>query len=207
MIACLRLINLNQQQHKCGHAANTNDVCIDTSLHLEDPSNIQTISGMLHQLMDPRGEYLENYRCDGCQRLNTSTKAVYVIQLSDALIIQLNIFKFIGGISKKVISNVSIDEEIVLRGNTIVLSVVIYHEGQQSDCGHYTSEVQMDNTWFFISDTTALRQKKFQCNSRDVSVPYVLIYERKNNLLMPLSSLLNDTAGILFLITDSAISY
>ena len=43
---------------------------------------------MLHQLMDPRGEYLENYRCvDGCQKLNTSTKAVYVTKLPDALII------------------------------------------------------------------------------------------------------------------------
>ena len=51
---------------------------------------------MLHKLMDPRGEYLQNYRCvDGCQKLNTSTKAVYVTQLSDALIIQLNIFKYI----------------------------------------------------------------------------------------------------------------
>ena len=55
----------------------------------------------------------------------------------------------------------------------------------------------MDNTWFFISDTTVLRQIKFQCNSRDVSLPYILIYERRNNLLMPLPSLLNDTAGIL----------
>ena len=43
---------------------------------------------MLHQLMDSRGEYLENNRCaDGCQKLNTSTKAVFVTQLSDALII------------------------------------------------------------------------------------------------------------------------
>ena len=59
---------------------------------------------MLHQLMDPRREYLENYRCaNGCQKLNTSTKAVYVTQLSDALIIQLNIFKYSGGISKKVL--------------------------------------------------------------------------------------------------------
>ena len=132
---------------------------------------------MLHQLIDSRGEYLENYRCDGCQGLNTSTKAVYVTQLSGALIIQLNIFKYIGGINKKVIPNLSIDEEIVLWGNTMVLSGVIYHKGQQSDYGHYTSEVQMDNAWFFISDTTVLRQKKFQCNSRDVSVSYILIYE------------------------------
>ena len=129
--------------------------------------------------------------------MNTLTKGVYVTQLSGALIIQLNIFKYIGDINKKVISNLSIDEEIVDWGNTTVLSAVICHEGQQSDCGHYTSEVQMDNTWIFISDTTVLRQKKFQCNSRDVTIPYILIYERKNNLLIPPSGLLNDTAGIL----------
>ena len=63
----------------CGHTANNVGVRIDYSLHLEDSSNLQTIKGMLHQLMDPRGEYFENYRCvDGCQNLNTSTKAVYV---------------------------------------------------------------------------------------------------------------------------------
>ena len=44
---------------------------------------------MLHQLIDPRGEYLENYRCDGCQRLNASTEAIYITQLSGGLIIQL----------------------------------------------------------------------------------------------------------------------
>ena len=60
----------------------------------------------------------------------------------------------------------------------------------------------MDNTWFFISDTTVLRKKRFHCNSKDVSFPYTLIYERRNNLLMVLSSLLNDTAGIL--LSDSA---
>ena len=115
---------------------------------------------MFHQLMDPRGEYLENYGCDWCQRLNASTEAVYVTQLSGALIIQLNIFKYTGGISKKVIPNLSIDEEILLWGNAMVLSGVICHEGQQPDCGHHTSGVQMDNTWFLISDTRVLRQKE-----------------------------------------------
>ena len=91
--------------------------------------------------------------------------------MSGALIVQLSIFKFIGGINKKVIPNLSIDEEIVLWGNTMVLSGLVYYEGQQSDSEHYTSEVQMDKTWFLISDTTVLRQKKFQCNSRDASIP------------------------------------
>ena len=47
----------------CGHIANTNGVCVGMSLHLEDSSNIQRISGMSHQLMNPRGEYLEYSRC------------------------------------------------------------------------------------------------------------------------------------------------
>ena len=68
--------------------------------------------------------------------------------------------------------------------------------------GHYTSGVQMDNTWFFISATRVLRQKKFQCNLRDIIVPYILIYERRNDLLMPPSNLLNSTTGILS--SDSA---
>ena len=62
-------------------------------------------------------------------KIEYATKAVYVTQFSGALIVQLNIFKFIDGINKKVIPNFSIDEEIVLWGNTIVLSGVIYHEG------------------------------------------------------------------------------
>ena len=112
----------------CGHTTNNDGVCIDWSLHLEDSSNLQTISGVLHQFMDPTGEYLENYRCvDGFQKLNTSTKAVYVTQLSDALI-QMNISRCIEVISKNFIPNLSIDEEISLWGSRMVLSAVIYHE-------------------------------------------------------------------------------
>ena len=117
----------------CGHTTNNDGICIDWSLHLEDSSILQTISGMLHQFMDPRGEYLENYRfVDGYQKLNTSTKAVDVTQLCDALIIQLNIFRYTDGISKKFIPNLSIDEEISLWDNRMVLSDIIYHEEEQS---------------------------------------------------------------------------
>ena len=128
----------------CGHTTNNDGVCIDWSLHLEDSSNVQTISGLLHQLMDPRGEYLENYRyVDGYQKLNTSTKAVYVTQFSDALIMQLNIFRYIDGISKKFIPNLSIDEEISLWGNRMVLSGVIYNEGEQS----HSEIIHQELTW------------------------------------------------------------
>ena len=43
----------------CGHTTNNDGECIDWSLHLEDSNNVQA----LHQLMNPRRGYLENYRC------------------------------------------------------------------------------------------------------------------------------------------------
>ena len=137
---------------------------------------------MLHQLMYPRGEYFENYRCvDGCQKLSTSTKADYVMQFSDAFIIQLNIFKYIDGISKKFIPNLSIDEEISLWGNRMVLSGVIYLQQGQSHCGHYTLGVNIDNRLFLISDIRNLKQQKLQFSSRDISVPYILICKKESN--------------------------
>ena len=80
-------------------------------------------------------------------------------------------------------------------GNVVMFSGVICHEGQQSDWGHYTSGVQTSNTWLSISDTRVLRQKKFQCNLRDLSDPYTQIDERRNDTRLPLS-ILNNAAGI-----------
>ena len=45
------------------------------------------------------------------------------------------------------IPNLSIDEKISFGGNRMVLSGVIYHEREQSHCGHYTSGVNVNNTW------------------------------------------------------------
>ena len=72
------------------------------------------------------------------------TKAVNVTQLPDALIIQLHIFKYIDNFSKKFILNMSIDEEILLWGNRMVLFGDICHEGDLFHCVHYTSGVDMD---------------------------------------------------------------
>ena len=181
----------------CDHTTNDDGVCIDWSLHLEDSSNIQTISGMLHQLMDPRGDYLENCRCaDGCQKLNTSTKVVYVTQLPDALIVQLNIFKYSDGIRKKVAPNISTDKEILLWGNRMAFSGIIYHEREQSHCGHYTSEVKVNSTWFLIGDTRILRKQKLLCSSKDSSVPYTLIYEKITKFLTAVPNSLNVTAEV-----------
>ena len=77
----------------------------------------------------------------------------------------------------------------------MVLSDVIYHEGEQSHCRHYTSGVNVNNTWFSTSNTSILRQQKLQCNSRDTGVTYILIYKKNNFLVAPPNSL-NGTAGV-----------
>ena len=94
--------------------------------------------------MDPRGEYLDNYRCvDRCQKVNTSTKALYVTQLSDALTIHFNIFKYIDSFGKTFIPNLSIDEEISLWDNRVVLLVLFIMRENRLIAGI----VQHDSTW------------------------------------------------------------
>ena len=113
MTAHLRLINKSQYFVMIVVFVQIMMVCVLFFCCTKDSSNIQTISGILSQLMDPRGECLENYRCtNGCQKFNASAKAVCFTQLSDALIIQVNIFKHSGVISNNVVPNLHIDEEI-----------------------------------------------------------------------------------------------
>ena len=44
----------------CGHTAVNDGACIDWSLYLENSNNVEKISGISHQRMHPRGEYLES---------------------------------------------------------------------------------------------------------------------------------------------------
>ena len=118
------------------------------------------------------------------------------LKLSATLIIQLNIFKYAECTSKKFIPNLIIDEEISLWGTRIVLSDVIYHEAEQSHGGHYTSGVNVDNTWFLINNTRILTQQKLRCRSRDISVPYILIFKKKKKFLVAPPNSLNGTAGV-----------
>ena len=62
---------------------------------------------------------------------------------------------------------------LVIMREYSVIADIIHH------CGHYTSGVNVNNTWFLISDTRILRQQKLQCNSRDIPVANVLIYIKK----------------------------
>ena len=151
MTTCLRLISWSPDLVMVV----VNGVCIDWSVHLEDWNNVKTINRTLHQLIDAKGKYLENYRyVDECETSYTSAKAVYAMHVS-------------------LYPNLSTDEKISLWGNRMVLSSDIYHEGEQSHCRYYTLGVNVDNTWFLISDTRILQQQKMKGGSRNTYVPYI----------------------------------
>ena len=105
------------------------------------------------------------------------------------------LFKCISDIRKKV-PKLSTDKEILLWGNRMMLSSVIYHGWEQPHCGHYISGVQKDDTPFWITDTRIIKQQKLYCSSKDNGVPYVLIYENLTNFLTVLPNLLNGTAEV-----------
>ena len=72
----------------------------------------------------------------------------------------------------------------------------IFHGKEQSHCGHYTSGVKVENTWFLISGKRILMQRKPRRNSKDISVAYILIYEKITNFLRVSPISLNGTAEV-----------
>ena len=89
-----------------GHISNNDDVCIEWPLHSEDSCNVQIITWMLHQLMNSKEEYLENYKyVDLCQKLKCHPFIWCTIT-------QLNISRYIDSVNKKFVPNLSRDEEI-----------------------------------------------------------------------------------------------
>lgn len=78
----------------------------------------------------------------------------------------------------------------------MLLSGILHQEGGQYDCEHCTFGVKLENTSFLISDARLLKQQKLQRNSRHKSVPYILIYERKNNFLIAPPDSLNGPTGV-----------
>ena len=52
---------------------------------------------------------------------------------------------------------------------------------------HYTSNVKVDRRWFCTSDFTVTESlKKYVL--RGMLAPYILVYKKKNNMLVPVSS-------------------
>ena len=88
----------------------------------------------------------------------------------------------------KINPKIDINEELIAH-DRFELCGIVWHEGPSTNYAHYTSNVKADGRWFYTNDTTVTEGlKKYVPGSMVVS--YILVYKKKNNMVVPVSSAL-----------------
>ena len=117
-------------------------------------------------------------RCESCQTRGNCYQTSTIFSLPDILIIQLALFSYVdANNTEKIIPNMNLDETLSLFGKTLTLHGIIYHSGPNTNSGHYTSAVRLNDTWYTINDERISEGVKLYCVSTDTTVPYILIYK------------------------------
>ena len=89
-------------------------------------------------------------------------------------------FRYVNRTVRKVFPSVIIDNEIRLFDD-LTLQGIIWHHGNNANCGHYSSSVIVDDRSFSISDTDVCEGQRIHFNMNDNStVPYILVYKKRN---------------------------
>ena len=176
----------------CNNNCAENDVLSQVlALDIDDNTDDdQSIQELINKLVDPHGKELPDYRCENCNKRGFCTISSSITHIADVLIIQLIIFQYIGGTTRKVIPSFIIDNEIRVFDD-LTLQGIIWHHGYNANCGHYTSSVIADYRWFSISDTDVHEGQRFHLSLNNYTVPYILVYKKRNDLLCPLPLGLN----------------
>ena len=172
----------------CQYSIDQNKGSLDLQVNLEDTDNVETISGLIDMMLNAHGEPLLDYTCDKCHGLNTSTKSFNVTNTPNYMILHLCIFTYdsVNGTVRKIVPRLTIDDEIHLWGNTMSLHAVIYHQGEECNSGHYTAGVRIEDQWFLTNDSSITNEVKLKCTDKDLVVPYILVYKKRNDLLVPI---------------------
>jgi len=112
-------------------------------------------------------ELLEDYKCDKCDKINTSFKKIYPIIFSKNLIIV--IMRFGNSRKKKIIIP---SDNLDILGYNYNLKSSIFHYGLM-EYGHYISVNKRNNRWFYCNDTIVK-----EVNKINLSNSYLLLFER-----------------------------
>ncbi|MCH2406271.1 MAG: ubiquitin carboxyl-terminal hydrolase, partial [Nitrosopumilus sp.] len=191
----------NSRIQPCFHRTENMINHFNLTLEVDATSSNQTITQLLNRLEN--SSLAEGYTCDNCQFKDTSNKVDLISETSDVLIFQLKLFKYIReyNTTTKVIPNLTVDEDLHLFGQYWTLHGIIYHQGEQAISGHYTCGINVNDTWYTISDTRVEPQQnkiRLSCRqyNRDSSVPYILIYKKRNDVVARIPNLTTNTIEI-----------
>ena len=105
----------------------------------------------------------------------------------DVLIIILQVFKHDEYYQPfKINLKIDINEELIAHDRFEICGSV-QNKGPSNNSGHYISNVKVDGRWFYNDDTTVIDSLE-KYVPRSMVDPYILVYKKKNNMLVLVSS-------------------
>ena len=149
---------------KCNYTVTTlENSCL---LILPIQSTLKRKKGVtLQTLIDSKFSTWEtiNGNCNECKGTILKKKTIIESTLS-VLVIQLNLYTFVNGVSKKIINNrinaVSTSNIMINKKRYKVISA-IFHEGEEMNRGHYTCMLRADkkSEWYCSNDMQVIKKK------------------------------------------------
>ena len=125
----------------------------------------------------------------GCGKEGSCREYTKISFPGDVLIIQLQMFRWNALTLKpqNINPQSEINEKLVMhefgQNDKYELRGIVWHEGETAISGHYTSNVKIDDRWFFINDTDVSHGfKSYKPHTK--IVPYILLYKKCNGLVI-----------------------
>ena len=131
----------------CNNNSAENDV-LSQILALDIDENIVEDQS-IQELVDPHRNHLPDYRCENCNKKGFCTISSSITHIADVLSIQLIIFRYVNRTVRKVFPFVIIDNEIRLFDDQ-TLQGIIWHHGNNANCGHYSTSVIVDDGFLLV---------------------------------------------------------
>merc|ERR1712080_595547 len=162
----------------CGYiAAHIDDNTTCLPLRVRAIHTVQVVSELLHMYFAPT---MIEYRCDGCKQDGLFATTFVLENFPEILLIVLSIF---DGYGEQLKPCLSIDQELHYNGLSMELYGVIYHIGLTKEYGHYTCAVKVNGIWHSINHTVICKSHpNLSCSLNDITVPYILMYKKKDVL-------------------------
>jgi ubiquitin C-terminal hydrolase len=155
----------------CTICKNSDDIFSTSSIHVVTPKHNQNIN----TLISGSDVFSSPRSCIICNENSVHQYSKEIFIVPKVLVVLINRFGYVNGISVKNKFNISIDERFTLKGCAYELIGIIHHHGQTAISGHYTAWVKYNQ--FFVCNDVHVKPVNIHENIK-TDTGYILIYNR-----------------------------